>query len=168
MADTTAVDPSTESAAPAPDPVNSEDKPKEDADAEQSPPPPAEPSVDKTTGDEGAVFNDTPVESLKETNENNSNNAYISQQRGWHLKLSPSNNLSHVFYKLLGGHKLSLITLCVIHYTVSYATKVQLNSKFTGDMMAVCGLSVSVPADCVLVFQHIFRSWVTKRELIGM
>lgn len=80
VADTTTVDPSTESAAP--DPVNSEDKPKEDA-VEQSPPPPAEPSVDMKTGDEGTVSNNTSVELLKETNENNSNNAYISQQRGW-------------------------------------------------------------------------------------
>lgn len=71
-------DPSAESAAPAPTPDSSEDKPKEDA-VEQSPPAPAEPSVEEKTDDEGGVSNKTSVESLKETNENNSNN--INQQR---------------------------------------------------------------------------------------
>ncbi|XP_031718833.1 eukaryotic translation initiation factor 4 gamma [Anarrhichthys ocellatus] len=74
------VDPSAESAAPVPTPDSSEDKPKEDV-VEQSPPAPVEPSVEEKTDDEGAVSNKTSVESLKGTNENNSNNAAFSQTR---------------------------------------------------------------------------------------
>ncbi|KAM9362578.1 uncharacterized protein ABDE67_008074 [Symphorus nematophorus] len=74
-------DPSAESAALAPSRESTEDKPKEDV-AEPSPPPaPVEPSVGEKTDDEGAVSNKTSVESLKETNENNSNNADFSQRR---------------------------------------------------------------------------------------
>ncbi|XP_037620025.1 major latex allergen Hev b 5 [Sebastes umbrosus] len=76
-----AADPSAESAAPAPSPDKSEDKPKEDVVAEPSPPAPVEPSVEEKTDDEGVVSNKTSVESLKETNENNSNNADFSQKR---------------------------------------------------------------------------------------
>lgn len=72
------VDPSAETPVPTPD--SSEDKPKEDV-VEQSPPAPVEPSVEEKTDDEGAVSNKTSVESLKETNENNSNNAAFSQTR---------------------------------------------------------------------------------------
>ncbi|XP_078118723.1 uncharacterized protein LOC144525613 [Sander vitreus] len=69
-ADKSVVDASAESAAP--------DKPKV---VEQSPPAPVEPSVEQKTDDEGVVSNKTSVESLKETNENNSNNADFSQKR---------------------------------------------------------------------------------------
>ncbi|XP_010727773.2 uncharacterized protein LOC104917894 [Larimichthys crocea] len=61
--------PNAESAAPA-----TSDKPKEDVAA------PVEPNVEEKTDDEGAVSNKTSVESLKETNENNSNNVDVSQQ----------------------------------------------------------------------------------------
>ncbi|XP_031132789.1 protein let-653 isoform X3 [Sander lucioperca] len=71
-ADKSVVDASAESAAP--------DKPKEDV-VEQSPPAPVEPSVEEKTDDEGVVSNKTSAESLKETNENNSNNADFSQKR---------------------------------------------------------------------------------------
>ncbi|KAM6942355.1 uncharacterized protein PEZ65_004231 [Lycodopsis pacificus] len=76
------VEPSAESAAPVPVPTpgSSEDKPKEDV-VEQSPPAPVEPSVEEKTDDESAISNKTSVESLKETNENNSNNAAFSQTR---------------------------------------------------------------------------------------
>nr|XP_046271657.1 uncharacterized protein si:dkey-27h10.2 [Scatophagus argus] len=73
------VEASAESAAPVPPPDSSEDQPKEDV-VEQSPPAP-EPSVEEKTDDEGVVSNKTSVESLKETNENNSNNAHFSQWR---------------------------------------------------------------------------------------
>ena len=98
-ADKAAADTSTEPAAPASAPApapapapatdSSEDKPKEDV-VEQSPPAPVEPSVEEKTDDEGMVSNKTSVESLKETNENNSNNAAFGQTRGWYLDhLSP-------------------------------------------------------------------------------
>ncbi|KAM3623845.1 uncharacterized protein V6R79_016199 [Siganus canaliculatus] len=79
-ADKSAVEPSAEPAAPAPSPESSEDEPKEDV-AEQSPPAPVEPSVEEKTDDEGVNSNQTSVESLKEANENNSNNADVSQER---------------------------------------------------------------------------------------
>ncbi|XP_056264710.1 uncharacterized protein LOC130189796 [Pseudoliparis swirei] len=69
-----------ESAAPAPTPDSSEDKPKEHV-VEQSPPKPVEPSVEEKADDDGVVSNETSVESLKEANENNSNNADFSQTR---------------------------------------------------------------------------------------
>ncbi|XP_034413192.1 uncharacterized protein LOC117747697 isoform X2 [Cyclopterus lumpus] len=65
-----------ESAVPTPTPDSSEDKPKEDV-VEQSPPAP----VEEKTDDEGVVSNETSVESLKEANENNSNNVDFSQTR---------------------------------------------------------------------------------------
>ncbi|XP_023259997.1 cell wall protein DAN4-like [Seriola lalandi dorsalis] len=80
-ADKSVVDPTAaESAAPAPSPdvSGSEDKPKEDV-VEQSPPAPVQPSMEEKTDDEGAVSNKTSVESLKETNDNNSNNANFIQ-----------------------------------------------------------------------------------------
>ncbi|XP_018546466.1 uncharacterized protein si:dkey-27h10.2 isoform X2 [Lates calcarifer] len=79
-ADKPVVDPSAESAAPAPSPDSSEDKPKEDV-VEQSPPAPVQPSTEEKTDDEGAVSNKTSVESLKEANGNNSNNADLSLKR---------------------------------------------------------------------------------------
>lgn len=79
------LDPIAESAAPAPLPDSSEDKPKADA-MEQSPAAPVELSVEEKADDEDVVSNKTSVETLKETNENNSNNADLSQQRGRHLK----------------------------------------------------------------------------------
>lgn len=87
-ADKSVVDPNAESAAPTPSPDSAEDKPKEDV-TEQSPPAPVEPSVQEKTDDEGAVSNQTSVESLKEANENNSNNADFGQKRGWYLKFVP-------------------------------------------------------------------------------
>lgn len=86
-ADKSVVDPSAESAAPAPPPDGAEDKPEEDA-VEQSPPAPVEPSAEEKTDDEGVVSSKTSVESLKEANENNSNNA-DRQQRGWYFKENP-------------------------------------------------------------------------------
>lgn len=67
----------------APPPDSSEEKPKVD-DAKQSPPAPVDPSADEKTDDEGVASNKTSVESLKETNENNSNscNFSFSQRRG--------------------------------------------------------------------------------------
>lgn len=85
-ADKSAAEPSAEAAAPAPapSPDSSEDKPKDDA-VEQSPPAPVEPSGGEKTDDEGVASNKTSVESLKEANENNSNNADFSWIRGWYL-----------------------------------------------------------------------------------
>ncbi|KAM4585277.1 uncharacterized protein PAE49_004566 [Odontesthes bonariensis] len=85
-ADKPAADTSTEPAAPAPD--SSEDKPKEDV-VEQNPPAPVEPSLEEKTDDEGMVSNKTSVESLKETNENNSNNADFGQKRDIKRSNSP-------------------------------------------------------------------------------
>lgn len=79
------VDDPGETAALVPPPGSAEDKPKEEA-VEQSPPPPVELSVEEKTDDEGVVSNKTSVESLKETNENNSNSADFSQKKGWYLK----------------------------------------------------------------------------------
>ncbi|XP_008300899.1 cell wall protein DAN4 [Stegastes partitus] len=84
-ADKSVVDPSAESVAPAPSADSAEDKPKADV-VEQSPAAPAEPSVEEKTDDEGAVSGKTSVESLKETNENNSNNVDLSQKTD--MKLS--------------------------------------------------------------------------------
>ncbi|XP_034442405.1 rho GTPase-activating protein gacF [Hippoglossus hippoglossus] len=78
-ADKSVVDPGAESAAATPSPHGSEDKPKEDV-AEPSPTPaPVQPSAEEKTDDEGTVSNKTSVESLKETNDNNSNNADFRQ-----------------------------------------------------------------------------------------
>lgn len=90
-AEESAVDPSAESAAPAP--VSSEDKPKEVA-AEQSPPAAKELSVEEKTDDEDLVSNKTSVESLKETNENNSNNADL-KEKGLFFKFVSNTNVSH-------------------------------------------------------------------------
>ncbi|KAJ4944626.1 hypothetical protein JOQ06_013169 [Pogonophryne albipinna] len=76
----TSVDDPGETAALVPPPDSAEDKPKEEA-VEQSPPPPLELSVEEKTDDEGVVSNKTSVESLKETNENNSNSADFSQKK---------------------------------------------------------------------------------------
>ncbi|RVE76135.1 hypothetical protein OJAV_G00005380 [Oryzias javanicus] len=70
-ADKPAVDPSAESAAPAAS--SSDDKPKEDV-VEKSSPEPVEATAEEKTDDEGVASNKTSVESLKETNENSSNN----------------------------------------------------------------------------------------------
>ncbi|XP_053275202.1 uncharacterized protein si:dkey-27h10.2 [Pleuronectes platessa] len=78
-ADKSVVDPGGESAAAASSPHDSEDKPKEDV-AEPSPTPaPVQPSAEEKTDDEGTVSNKTSVESLRETNENNSNGADFRQ-----------------------------------------------------------------------------------------
>ncbi|KAF3852507.1 hypothetical protein F7725_005862 [Dissostichus mawsoni] len=79
------VDDPSETAALVPPPGSAEDKPKEEA-VEQSPPPPVELSVEEKTDDEGVVSNKTSVESLKVTNENNSNSADFSQKKGLYLK----------------------------------------------------------------------------------
>ncbi|XP_071377668.1 uncharacterized protein [Centroberyx affinis] len=73
-ADKTVVDPSTDPAALAPSPDGSADKAKEDT-VEPTPAAPVEQSLEEKTDDEGAVSNKTSVESLKEPNKNNSNNA---------------------------------------------------------------------------------------------
>lgn len=94
------VDPSTESAVPAPLPDSSQDKPKEDV-MEQNPAALVKLSVEEKTDDEGIISNKTSVESLKETNENNSNNVDFSQQRGWCLKFVPCKwSLSFLIYYL--------------------------------------------------------------------
>ncbi|XP_035493476.2 uncharacterized protein si:dkey-27h10.2 [Scophthalmus maximus] len=83
-ADGSVAEASAESAAaPAPSPDSTEDEPNEDV-VEQSPPAPVQPSGEEKTDDEGADSNKTSVESLKETNENNSNNADFSQKRDLH------------------------------------------------------------------------------------
>ncbi|XP_058497079.1 uncharacterized protein si:dkey-27h10.2 [Solea solea] len=74
------VDPRPESAAQFPSPDSSEDKAKEDV-VEQSLLAPVQRTMDEKTNDEGDVSNQTSVESLKETNENNSNNADVSLWR---------------------------------------------------------------------------------------
>ncbi|XP_029366089.1 uncharacterized protein DDB_G0290685 isoform X2 [Echeneis naucrates] len=79
-------DPSTP--APDPSPESSEDKPKEDV-GEKSPPAQQQ-STEEKTDDEGVVSKDTSVESLKEPNENNSNNTDFGQER------DPM--LSHIFW----------------------------------------------------------------------
>lgn len=86
-ADGSVAEASAESAAaPAPSPDSTEDEPNEDV-VEQSPPAPVQPSGEEKTDDEGADSNKTSVESLKETNENNSNNADFSQKRGWYFEM---------------------------------------------------------------------------------
>ncbi|CAN9510274.1 unnamed protein product [Ophioblennius macclurei] len=71
-------DPPAESAAPLPDAT--QDEPKEDAaEKQEDPPAPVETNKEEKTDDEGAVSSKTSVESLKETNENNSNSAEFSQ-----------------------------------------------------------------------------------------
>ncbi|CAI5680690.1 unnamed protein product [Oreochromis niloticus] len=87
--DKSVADPSTASAtpAPAPAPDSSEDKPKADV---AGPPAPVESTVEVKTDDEATVSNKTSVESLKETNENNSNNAGFIQTRNlifWEVPL---------------------------------------------------------------------------------
>lgn len=77
-----AADASSAAAAAAPD--SSEDKPKED-DVESSSPATVMPSSEEKTDDEGAVSTKTSVESLKEPNENNSNNRDSGQRTGWCL-----------------------------------------------------------------------------------
>ncbi|XP_047220723.1 uncharacterized protein si:dkey-27h10.2 isoform X2 [Girardinichthys multiradiatus] len=64
----------------APPPDCSEEKPKAD-DAKPSSSALVEPLADEKTDDEGVASNKTSVESLKETNENNSNNFGFSQRR---------------------------------------------------------------------------------------
>ncbi|MEQ2178172.1 hypothetical protein GOODEAATRI_011169 [Goodea atripinnis] len=64
----------------APPPDSSEVKPKVD-DAKPSSSALVEPLADEKTDDEGVASNKTSVESLKETNENNSNNFGFSQRR---------------------------------------------------------------------------------------
>ncbi|XP_029914886.1 uncharacterized protein LOC115364445 isoform X2 [Myripristis murdjan] len=78
-----AVDASADPAAAAPSPDSSADKAKEDT-AEPTPAAPVELNVEEKTDDESVVSNKTSVESLKEPNENNSNN---SAARDWY----PSN-----------------------------------------------------------------------------
>ncbi|XP_029950218.1 probable endo-1,3(4)-beta-glucanase AFLA_105200 [Salarias fasciatus] len=78
--DKSVVDPSAESAAPLPD--GTPEEPKADAaEQQESPPAPVETSMEDKTDDEGAVSSKTSVESLKETNENNSNSAESSRRR---------------------------------------------------------------------------------------
>lgn len=79
-ADNTAADPSAESAAPAKPPDSVEVEPKGDV-IEPTPPASVELSMEEMT-DEGVDSNKTSVESLREANENNSNNAGPRQQRG--------------------------------------------------------------------------------------
>ena len=87
-ADKPVVDPGAESESAAAAPSPHEDKPKEEV-AEPSPTPaPVEPSAEEKTDDEGTVSNKTSVESLKETNDNNSNNADF-RPTGWYLKDLP-------------------------------------------------------------------------------
>lgn len=78
-ADKPSVDPSAESAAPAAN--SSDDKPKEDV-VENNSPAPVEASAEEKTDDEGLASNKTSVESLKETNENNSNNVGLCHRGG--------------------------------------------------------------------------------------
>ncbi|XP_040002861.1 uncharacterized protein si:dkey-27h10.2 isoform X4 [Xiphias gladius] len=61
---------------------NSEDKPKDDR---QSLLAPVQPSMEEKTDDEGTASNKTSVESLKDANENNSNNGDFSQKRDHEL-----------------------------------------------------------------------------------
>ncbi|XP_056892519.1 uncharacterized protein si:dkey-27h10.2 isoform X1 [Takifugu flavidus] len=72
-----AADPSAESAAP----DTAKDEPKAGV-VERTPSVPAEMSVDEKTDDEGINSNKTSVESLREANENNSNNGGPRWQRG--------------------------------------------------------------------------------------
>lgn len=76
---TAKADPGAESAAPAPLAGSSEDKPKED-DFNQGPPRLVDLNVEEKTDDEGVDSIKTSVESLKEANDNNSNNN--SEQTG--------------------------------------------------------------------------------------
>lgn len=76
-------DPRAETAALALIPESPEDKPTVDV-TNQSPPGLMEVNMDEKTDDE-AVSNKTSVESLKEKNENHSNNVYLSQHRGWYF-----------------------------------------------------------------------------------
>ncbi|XP_075889094.1 uncharacterized protein LOC142892722 [Nelusetta ayraudi] len=79
-AEKTPANPDAESAAPAATPGSAEDKPKEDV-AEPSSSTATETTVDEKTDDEGVVSKETSVESLKETNVNNSNSRGLSPQR---------------------------------------------------------------------------------------
>lgn len=87
-AEKTPANPDAESAAPEATP----DKPKEDL-TEPSSPAATEPTVEEKTDDEGADSNKTSVESLKETNVNNSNSRDLILQRGLHFKLANGSNL---------------------------------------------------------------------------
>lgn len=78
--DKSVVDPSAESAAPPPDSTEQDQK-ADVAEQWESPPAPVETNMEDKTDDEGTVSNKTSVESLKETNENNSNSAGFSQTR---------------------------------------------------------------------------------------
>lgn len=75
-----AADPS-ESAAPVKPPGTAKDEPKGGV-VERTPSVPAEMSVEEKTDDEGINSNKTSVESLREANENNSNNGGPRWQRG--------------------------------------------------------------------------------------
>lgn len=78
--DKSVVDPPAESAAPLPD--GKPDEPKAGvAEQQESPPDPVETNIEDKTDDESTVSNKTSVESLKETNENNSNSAEFSLRR---------------------------------------------------------------------------------------
>lgn len=79
-AEKTPANPNAESAAPAATPDSAEDKPKEDV-AEPSSSAATETTVEEKTDDEGVVSKETSVESLKETNVNNSNSRGLSPQR---------------------------------------------------------------------------------------
>ena len=127
-AEKSAADPGPETAVPAPE--SSEDKPKEDA-IEQSPAASAKQSVEEKTDDEGPISNKTSVESLKETNENNSNNADFGQKRGWCL-----NNLS------------SPVT--------ENPCTIQNANSFTQTFHGITVFTVSMPADYImcLTAQH--------------
>lgn len=84
-AEETPANPDAESAGATPD------RPGEDV-AEPSPPAATEPSVEEKTDDEGADSNETSVESLKETNANNSNSRGLVPQRGLPFELANGRN----------------------------------------------------------------------------
>lgn len=170
-ADKSAVDPSAESAAlpPPPPPDSSDDKPKEDVAEESLPPPPApapvEPTVEEKTDDEGAVSNKTSVESLKDTNENNSNNSDFSQQRGWYLKFVPF----RVTQSLQQAVIYWLCVLCVWKKTAMFCIVYNIYCRLT--WCRTCDSSFAAllsqfQTSCGVSFQHISR-W-QKRELTAM
>lgn len=137
--DKSVVEPSAESAppapAPSPTPDSSGDKPKE-AVAEQSPPAPVEQSVEKKTDDKDPVSNKTSVESLKETNENNSNNADLTAR-----------GVSDV-------HKLFSHTVYITHLSTNYS--VCLNT-----VLIPCAVHISVSNH----FEHLPLLRKQKREV---
>lgn len=81
-AENAAIDPAAESAAP----VKPPDEPKGDI-VEWKPPEHAELRLEEKTDDEGLNSNKTSLESLREANENNSNNAGPHWQRGLYGRL---------------------------------------------------------------------------------